>query len=298
MTWLTTVLHSASVPAIVVTLLPLWHTTRWWVRIWDFPRFQVALLCAAILLAWTLAGPPTPVDWFLIAAVAAALVWQTSWIWRYLPGAPREVGNAKVRRGNADGIAVLTTNVLQNNRDADGLLRIIRDADPDVALAVEADEWWCSELTGALGTHYPHVVRYPLSNGYGLALLSRLELIDPEVRFVVDEAIPSIRTTVQLRAGPTIDLYCVHPRPPSVQQDSTERDLELVLVGREIRERGRPAILVGDLNDVAWSPSTLQFTREGGLLDPPSRSRLLQYLSRAAARTSLPARLHFHYAAF
>jgi endonuclease/exonuclease/phosphatase (EEP) superfamily protein YafD len=173
-----------------------------------------------------------------------------------------------MRRSNADGIAVLTTNVLQNNRDVGGLLRIIRDADPDVALAVEADEWWCSELTGALGTRYPHVVRYPLSNGYGLALLSRLELIDPEVRFVVDEAIPSIRTTVQLRAGPTIDLYCVHPRPPSVQQDSTERDLELVLVGREIRERGRPAILVGDLNDVAWSPSTLQFTREGGLLDP------------------------------
>jgi len=41
-----------------------------------------------------------------------------------------------------------------------------------------------------------------------------------------------------------------------------------VLIGREIRKRGRPAILLGDLNDVAWSPSTLQFSRAGGLVDP------------------------------
>jgi endonuclease/exonuclease/phosphatase (EEP) superfamily protein YafD len=41
-----------------------------------------------------------------------------------------------------------------------------------------------------------------------------------------------------------------------------------VLVGQEIKQRGRPAILLGDLNDVAWSPSTMQFTRAGGLLDP------------------------------
>lgn len=40
---------------------------------------------------------------------------------------------------------------------------------------------------------------------------------------------PSIRTGVRLRAGAIVDLYCMHPRPPALQQDSTERDLELVL---------------------------------------------------------------------
>src|SRR5687768_380562 len=71
-----------------------------------------------------------------------------------------------------------------------------------------------------------------------------------------------------LRRGEVIDLYCVHPRPPALQQNSTERDLELLVVGREIKERGRPAILLGDLNDVAWSPTTLEFTHVGWLLDP------------------------------
>jgi endonuclease/exonuclease/phosphatase (EEP) superfamily protein YafD len=219
-------------------------------------------------MAWTLARSPAAEDWVFVGAIAAAVAWQMSWIWRYLPGAPREVAKSEARRGAADGLAVLTTNVLQSNRDVDALLRVILDADPDMVLAVETDEWWCSELTASLGTRYPHVERHPLSTGYGLALLSRLELIDPEVRFVVDEAVPSIRTGVRLRAGSIIDLYCVHPRPPSLQQGSTERDLELVLVAREIKERGRPAILVGDLNDVAWSPSSLQFTRVGGMLDP------------------------------
>ena len=268
MGWLSIVLHILGLLAIIATLLPLWRTTRWWVRILDFPRFQVALLCLGILLAWVFAASPAGPDWIFIGCLAAAFAWQMSWIWRYLPGAPREVGKAEISPGGAEGIALLTTNVLQSNRDVGGLVRIILDANPDVVLALETDEWWCSELTGALSTRYPHAVRYPLSNGYGLALVSRLELIDPEVRFVVDEAIPSIRTAVRLRAGPTIDLYCVHPRPPSVQQDSSERDLELVLVGQEIRERRRPAILVGDLNDVAWSPSTVRFTGVGGLLDP------------------------------
>lgn len=268
MGWLTIVLYIVGLLVIIVTLLPLWRTTRWWVRVWDFPRFQVAVVCLALLIALSLRSSWAPTDWMFVAAVLTAFAWQMSWIWRYLPGAPREVKDTIAGLSSAAGLSLLTTNVLQTNRNADGLLRIIHDADPDVVLAVETDEWWCSKLTGALESRYPHIVRYPLSNGYGLALLSRFELIDPSIRFVVDEAIPSIRTAVRLRAGPTVDLYCVHPRPPALQQDSTERDLELVLLGQEIRRRNRPAILLGDLNDVAWSPSTFQFARVGGLLDP------------------------------
>jgi endonuclease/exonuclease/phosphatase (EEP) superfamily protein YafD len=268
MDWLPHVLYVLGALAVLVTILPLWRTTRWWVRVCDFPRFQAALLALAVLLAWPFAGWPTWPDWIFLGVVAAALAWQMSWVWRYLPGAPREVRQANVPSGAAASVALLTTNVLQTNRDADRLLRIILEVHPDVILAVETDEWWCSQLTAALGSRYPHGMQHPLSNGYGLVLLSRLELVEPAVRFVVDEAIPSIRTGVRLRTGAVIDLYCVHPRPPALQQDSTERDVELVLVGREIKERRRPAILLGDLNDVAWSPSTMQFTRAGGLLDP------------------------------
>lgn len=42
---------------VLLTLLPLWETDRWWVRLWDYPRLQVAalLLLFTVLLAWV--GP-------------------------------------------------------------------------------------------------------------------------------------------------------------------------------------------------------------------------------------------------
>ena len=169
-----------------------------------------------------------------------------SWIWRYLPGAPLEVPTSTGLDAR-DRIALLTTNVFQNCRDAGALLQIIDDADPDLVLAVETDEWWSSRLTEALRTRYPHVLTYPLSNGYGMSMFSRLELLQPIVRFLVDDAIPSIKTGVRLRSEPVIDLYGLHPQPPAPLQDSTERDIELVLVGVEIKNTGRPSVVLADL---------------------------------------------------
>lgn len=269
MHWLIWILYALGAVAIAATLLPIWRTTRWWVRICDFPRFQIALLALAILIVLPLLRRPQgAAEWAFLVALAAVFLWQMTWIWRYLPGAPREVKSGNAPPGAPERIGLLTTNVLVPSRGADRLLDIIVAADPDLILAVETDEWWCTRLAEGLQSRYPHGIRYPLSNGYGLALFSRLELVDPEIRFVVDDAIPSIRTGVRLRSGAVIDVYGVHPRPPSLLQDSVERDLELIRVGSEIKQSGRPAIVLGDLNDVAWSPTTVEFMRAGELRDP------------------------------
>lgn len=204
---------------IVATVLPLSRSHRWWVRICDFPRFQVAVLAVGVLALLVMAGWPFGVfDSILFAGVALSAAWQVSWVWRYVPGAPLEVESSNAV--DAPGrIALLTTNVLQQCRDSGALLKIIGEADPDVVLAVETDEWWCSRLTEGLSARYPHSLIYPLSNGYGLAAFSRLELRDPSVRFLVDDAIPSIKTGIRLRSGAVIDLYGLHPQPPAPQQD-------------------------------------------------------------------------------
>jgi endonuclease/exonuclease/phosphatase (EEP) superfamily protein YafD len=102
-------------------------------------------------------------------------------------------------------------------------------------------------------------------------LFSRLELVDPQIEFLVQDDIPSIHTRVRLRNGQEINLHCLHPRPPvpnDGNERSTERDAELLIVGREIENDGEPNVVLGDLNDVAWSHTTHLFERISGLLDP------------------------------
>ena len=46
-------------------------------------------------------------------------------------------------------IRLLMANVLQENRRSDLVLAAIADADPDVVLLVETDEWWARALRHA-----------------------------------------------------------------------------------------------------------------------------------------------------
>jgi len=172
MGWLSTILSGIGALTVVASIIPIWRTTRWWVRIWDFPRFQIALLALVVLVvAPVLRSPAGLFDWMLLGCLVGVLLWQSTWVGPYLPGAPRAV---KTCEGvvESNRIALLTTNVLQKNRDVDRLIAIIREADPDLILTVEVDQWWAERLSEGLTGRYPNKISYPLSNGYGLALFS------------------------------------------------------------------------------------------------------------------------------
>jgi endonuclease/exonuclease/phosphatase (EEP) superfamily protein YafD len=150
------------------------------------------------------------------------------------------------------------------------VLQVVRAADPDLILAIEIDAWWDAQLKPLEAT-YPYVVSWPQDNKYGMLLLSRLRLIEPQVQFLVQDDIPSIHTWVELPTGTRFCLHGLHPRPPEPirDQDATPRDAELVLVGRAVgRDELQPTVVAGDLNDVAWSHTTTLFLRLSRLLDP------------------------------
>jgi endonuclease/exonuclease/phosphatase (EEP) superfamily protein YafD len=96
-------------------------------------------------------------------------------------------------------------------------------------------------------------------------------LVHPEVQFLVQKDVPSIRTVFELRSGEQVVLYGLHPRPPEPirDQSAAPRDAELVMVGRKIGSAPtRPTVVMGDLNDVAWSSTSELFLRLSKLLDP------------------------------
>ncbi|HYG21524.1 MAG TPA: endonuclease/exonuclease/phosphatase family protein [Verrucomicrobiae bacterium] len=265
-------LIAGSVVVLLGTVLPLFRTDAWWVRVFDFSHLQIAILglLLAIALVFSRGMFPPTFGWTLLAVAGLCVAANFCWIFPYTRLASKQVLPAK---GNQEMVSVLAANVLQGNRNAKTLLDIIRETNPDLILITEADERWTRELQ-SLTNEYRHTLLHPLENTYGISLYSRLPLVNPEVRFLTDRGVPSIRTGVRC-GGQEVLFYGVHPRPPGrpaendhEPMDSTQRDAELVLVAKEIQKVKGPVIVAGDFNDVAWSHTSRMFRRISRLLDP------------------------------
>lgn len=259
----------AELALIAATLLPFSRSGVWWIRTLDFPRIQIAILAAAVLaadLALRTAGGASALS--IRAALALCVLYQLYQIRPYTIFAGKEVQPAKAPRPETT-LSLLLANVKMDNRNAARLRQIIAAADPDIALVVEADAWWASELDGLAKSH-PFTVGQPQDNTYGMMLYSKLELLHPEVRFLIEDDVPSMRARVRLPAGNEVEIHCLHPRPPVPQESprSTERDAELMVVGKETKGKELPIVVMGDLNDVAWARTNYLFQRISGLLDP------------------------------
>ena len=280
------------------TAVTLLSSDAWWIRVFDFPRIQIVALIVLALTGYAvlrLFGRLRIWEYTLAGVAGLALIWQLIYIAPYTAIYPKQMSDSHAE-DDSNRISLLIYNVLYENREVAALRDLIRDNDPDLILLSEPTHWWLEELDG-LEEDYPYTLFQPQENHYGKLLYSRLELADPEIRFLIDPKVPSILTGVRLRSGTVVTLYGVHPRPPGLKppdeddgerEDSDMRDAELLLIAKEVGEMGDvPVIVAGDFNDVAWSRTTHLFQRTSGLLDPRvgrgfintfnTRSRLIRY---------------------
>ena len=251
------------------TAIPWLNLRYWWVRGFDFPRMQLAILAAVTLLA-LLTTLPWGV-WGWVGAVAALIVIgvQGGSIYHWTPLARCHVVDADGEDASRQ-FSLLVANVLTSNRQSASLMRQIREADPDIVLTLESDAWWQERLDETLDESHPYATRIPLDTLYGMHLYSRLPVHDPQIEWLIQDDIPSIHGWFELPSGDRVRFHAVHPRPPAPGEsdESLWRDAELLLVGQTIRDSGLPTLVAGDLNDVAWSKTTRLFCRISGMLDP------------------------------
>lgn len=268
MKFMSNFLNASAVIIVLVTVLSVWRYDAWWVRMWDFPRFQVVVLGVLLLLGRLVVVSQTAADKAILILLGTSLLLQCWRIFPYTSLASSQSLEALATDGKND-VSVMVSNVLMTNRQSDQLLDMIQKKRPDIFFAVETDDWWADELA-RLQPDYPHVVELPLDNTYGLVLYSRLELVEPEIRFLIEDDTPSIHTKARLLSGTDFHLHLLHPKPPYPTESlrTTERDAEILRVGREIGQHDLPTVVAGDLNDVAWSHTTRLFQRISGMLDP------------------------------
>lgn len=254
---------------VVATVLPLLRKDAWWIRIFDFPRLQITFILSATLASYLIfTWDSSLAENLFLGVLSACLIYQSYMMYPYTPLARKQVQQS-VNGKSDSAFSLLFANVLMDNRNVAKLREVISEADPDIILTVETNEWWKEELKEFEQTHR-HTVQQPQENTYGMLLYSRLELLKPEVKFLVQGDVPSIHTRVRLPSGKEVEIRCLHPRPPFPTEDerSTERDAELLVVGKETKGLRSPVVVLGDLNDVAWSRTNYMFQDISGLLDP------------------------------
>lgn len=252
---------------VVITVIPLADVNEWWIRIFDFPRIQIAVALAGVILVSLLILPKTGKYWFLLAFLTVCLIYHLYRVHVYLPLHPVQMV-ATASCPSEHRISLLVANVEASNRSYKPMLVLIENHKPDMILAIEANEWWQQKLEPVLADEYPYYIKHTGKGPWSIVLFSRLRLIDPEVRFLLYDHVPSIRTSVALRSGNEVLFYGLHPKPPEIGTDTDRRDAELLITAYEIRDEELTAIVTGDMNDVAWSDTTALFRKIGNLLDP------------------------------
>lgn len=264
--WVRVSLWTAAILLVAATLIPLVESDWWWVRVLMFPQLQFALLLLVLAVVIVLLfgiGRGTP--WGLLGVIAAALAYQLHTLLPYTPFWPVEAPSAR-HCPAADPLRVLVVNVREANEDAAPVIALLREVDPDLFLALETDGYW-DRAFDPLAAALPHSVTAPRDSPWGMALHSRLPLVEPAVRHLVEDGVPSIKARVRLRSGRAVDFYGLHPKPP-LGRSSRKGDDEVIRAAREIGRGGRPAILAGDLNDVPWGHAAQKMKRAGSLRDP------------------------------
>lgn len=252
---------------IVATGLPLINSAEWWIRIFDFPRIQISFFTLiSIILAYYFIDFKRAIKLPMLIILCISFLYQLQFVLVYTPFYPTQAKDSN-RQREKNSFTLLVSNVRMKNEDKTSFLTIVKTTNPDILLITEPDNSWATSIS-ELEDDFPFSISYPLENTYGMMLLSKLPLTESSVNFLVKDDVPSIFTKITLPSGVKVDFYGVHPEPPKPGTDTYERDTELLIIGKKIKESKNPTVVAGDLNDVGWSATSKLFRKYSELVDP------------------------------
>ncbi|MGM0934692.1 MAG: endonuclease/exonuclease/phosphatase family protein [Bacteroidota bacterium] len=255
---------------IVITLLSLFYNLSFWYsKILDFPRLQYFLLGILFLLFFALFNKKWNIaSFFLLSGLLAVIVIHGSLIYPYLFG-EKSVPDHDGKQIRAEtSFDILIANVLISNRKSDEFIRIVKQRDPDILLAMEVDYWWMKELQ-VLKKSYPYQMIYPLDNAYGMSLYSKFPMENKEIKFLKHKDVPSFHAKIVLPVEKSFILHAVHPVAPvpsSIYPDNVgEEEIALLKIGELVARDSLASMVAGDFNDVSWSHTSRMFGKKGEL---------------------------------
>jgi len=220
-------------------------------------RVQYLIAAACCLAAFTVEQA-----WFwAVAALACVADGGAALVPYYL--LPRR--HRATQAGDQLTLRLLLSNVNYTNKNFSALLELVRAEQPDILIAQEATAKWCRALQ-VLAADYPHHVIVPRGRGAGIALLSRVPVLQSKVVFVERHQRPGILLTMN-NGGREFTLLTMHTHAPIRRFHFGYRNALLSAAVSLLRreQSPRPLIVIGDLNTSPWSPHFKELLRATGL---------------------------------
>lgn len=259
-------LYSIIVFFIISPFFPAIGNAHWFFRTADFVRLQSLFIQLVLVVLFLFFEKDyTLFSWILLAGLLISMLYQLIKVIPYSALYRRRKSEA-----TSDGsVSILAGNVLQTNTNYQKFIKEINRFDPDVVLTMESNSDWEQGLSEIEKT-YPHSIKVPLENLYGMHVYSKIKLENIAVKYQIEDDKPSVFFDFPLKNGNPIFFCCLHPAPPSPTENETakERDAELILTGKTIRKTDNPTVVCGDMNDVVWSRTTRLFKKMTGMIDP------------------------------
>ncbi|MFB5947000.1 endonuclease/exonuclease/phosphatase family protein [Albibacterium profundi] len=257
---------SLSVLLVVLGLLPFIQNQHWVFRVPEFIKLQILVLQVVVFPLTFVFVELTPWVWTLQAVQLGLIVYHVYILMRYT----KFWRSHKTEKSEdaSDSIKIISCNVYQFNEEHDRFIDLVRNEKPDIFLTMESDSNWERSMR-VLEEDYPFQEKITLDNTYGMHFYTRLKVISATTHYFVADDLPSIEAELETEDGYRFVFFGVHPPPPSPteEENSKERDGDLLCVAKKIRGTKKPTVVTGDFNNVAWAKSSLLFKKTSELID-------------------------------
>lgn len=157
--------------------------------------------------------------------------------------------------------SILSYNINFENQHKDYEIDFLLQNNADIlALSEIGGSEWKSQLH-TLKQHYPHNCGHDIDSPFAMQILSQLPLIACEVHFV--DIYPFIRAVLPQNRS----IFLIHPPPPINKELAHDRQEYFHQTATFIANEANPVIVVGDLNNTAYSPIYRKFIQTAQIKD-------------------------------
>jgi len=182
-------------------------------------------------------------------------------VWAIVPLYGKPLGTPTANRP----LRMVAANIYRQNREHDRFLDLVDREEPDIVLVIEVDVRWVDALDELTQT-YPYSKSVPRDDSFGVAIYSKLPLVDISMQAMDEWELPVVVATLA-HEDQTFTIIGAHTLPPRNSVLAAGRNQQLLGLADLARETDGPLLLAGDLNVSSWSPYFDDLTRKSRLRD-------------------------------